>query len=250
MNTVLRIQALTKRYRKLTAVGGLDLAVEAGEFVGLIGPNGAGKSTTMGCVAGVLNPDEGSVHVGEVDVLREPLQARKHISFVPQHLELYPYLTGLEYLQFVAATRGLDALGRDAQIEHLLGLMELEGAKHRLTKEYSGGMARKLGIVAALLGPPRLLLLDESFVGLDPESTFAIQGELRAFCQGGGAIVLTSHILDMLERLCSRVVMLMEGQVQWDEQMPRLLQRFGQKEGPKTLTQLYLQTAGKMPPGA
>jgi len=248
MTDVLEVRDLTKRYRKLTAVDGLSFALRAGEFVGFIGPNGAGKSTTMGCIAGVLNPNGGGITVGDVDVVADPVSARKAISFVPQHLELYDWLTGMEYLHFVADMRGLTPEARDEQVEDVLELGELTKAKHRLIKEYSGGMARKLAIGAALLGPPKVLLLDESFVGLDPESTFRIQKRLERFCDGGGAILLSSHILDMLERLCTRVVMLVDGQLALDQPLDALKTEFeGEEQEWDTLTELYLHKAGKMP---
>lgn len=246
MTTVLDVSNLTKKYRKLTAVNALNLQIQAGEFVGFIGPNGAGKSTTMGSIAGVLNPDGGSIRVGEVDVLADPIEARKHVSFVPQRLEMYDYLTGLEYLQFIADARGLGTEERDAQINELLELCELTAAKNRLVKEYSGGMARKLAISGALLGPPSLLLLDESFVGLDPESTFMLQRRLERFCEEGGAILLSSHILDMLERICTRVVMLVSGELVLDESMKELEQQFKSNRGPDNLTTLYMEQADKL----
>ena len=243
---LLRVDQLTKRYRKMTAVEDLSFTLEAGDLVGFIGPNGAGKSTTMGCIAGILNPDAGAVHIDGIDIAQDPVEARRRISFVPQHLELFDYLTGLEYLQLVARLRGLAPDTRDAQIEELLELTELTQARHRILKEYSGGMARKAAICAALLGPPRLLLLDESFVGLDPESTFRIRQRLITFCQGGGAILLSSHILDMLERVCTRVIMLVQGTLRVDEPMSALAARFGQPDEPEDLTQLYLRTSGKL----
>lgn len=245
--TVLRVEGLVKKYRKLTAVYGLTLRVEAGDLVGFIGPNGAGKSTTMGCIAGTLNPNAGTIHVGDVDVLADPITARKRTSFVPQHLELYDYLTGQEYLEFVADLRDLSGEDRDAQIAELLELCELTEARHRLVKEYSGGMARKIAIAAALLGPPQLLLLDESFVGLDPESTFRIQQRLARFCDEGGAILLSSHILDMLERLCTRIVMLQDGQLKLDLSQAELRARLDDPDDPDTtLTALYMRETGKL----
>lgn len=244
---VLCVQQLTKRYRKLTAIDDLSFTINAGEFVGFIGPNGAGKSTTMGCIAGILNPDEGSVFVQGIEVARKPVEARKLISFVPQHLELYKHLTGAEYLGFVADIRGLAPEVRDAQIEELLKLAELSKARHRLIKEYSGGMERKIAICAALLGPPKLLLLDESFVGLDPESTWRIRAHLTHFCAQGGAILLSSHILDMLERMCSRVVMLVSGKLATDTPMTQLKEAFDAPDNtPTTLTEFYLEKSGKL----
>ncbi len=246
ISPLLSLSHVTKKYRKLTAVNDLSFSIAPGEFVGFIGPNGAGKSTTMGSIAGVLNPDSGQIMVGDIDVLADPVAARKAVSFVPQHLELYGYLTGLEYLQFVAEAKELTEEARRDQIEELLEMAELTRAKHRLIKEYSGGMARKIAICAALLGPPRVLLLDESFVGLDPESTFALQQRLVRFCDEGGAILLSSHILDMLERICTRVVMLVSGELVLDESMETLREGFGGDDGANNLTELYLDKADKL----
>ncbi len=241
----LELDGLTKSYRKLKAVEDLSLIVRPGEFVGFIGPNGAGKSTTMGCIAGVLNPNSGAIRVGGLDVLAEPVEARRRVSFVPQRLELQGYLTGQEYLEFVAAVRGVPEGERAEQIEPLLELCELTRARNRLVKEYSGGMARKLAISAALLGPPDLLLLDESFVGLDPESTYRIRERLRAFCEGGGAILLSSHILDMVQAICDRVVMLVDGELKLDAEMEDLRAQFDAGD-PPDLTHMYLREAGKL----
>ena len=245
MTTVLTVEQLSKSYRRFKAVDALSFTLNEGDFVGFIGPNGAGKSTTMGCIAGVLNADAGKIRVGDVDVMEQTTEARKLISFVPQHLELFDYLTGLEYLQFIADLRGVETAARDEQIEDLMALTELTEARHRIVKEYSGGMARKLAICGALIGEPRLLLLDESFVGLDPESTYRIRQRLLKFCEGGGAILLSSHILDMLERICTRVVMLVDGQLKLDEPMEALREQF--KSGPhEDLTTLYLHESGKI----
>ena len=245
MSAVLTVQNLSKSYRRFKAVDDLSITLNAGDFVGFIGPNGAGKSTTMGCIAGVLNADQGSIEVGGVNVMTHTTEARKLISFVPQHLELFDYLTGLEYLHFVAQLRGVEERERDAQIEHLLKITELTKAKHKIIKEYSGGMARKLAISGALMGSPKLLLLDESFVGLDPESTFRIRQELMSFCEKGGAILLSSHILDMLERICTRVIMVVDGALKLDESMEELKRRFHDSED-DNLTTLYLHESGKM----
>lgn len=241
---VLRIHGLRKQYRKLVAVDSLDLDIAPGEFVGFIGPNGAGKSTTMNSVAGMIAPDAGEIMVGGVNAVTDPVAARQHMGFVPQHLHLYGYLTGEEYLRFVGDIRGVDRGTQSARIDELLGLTELEEARHRIVNEYSGGMARKLAICAALIGAPPLLLLDESFVGLDPESTHRIRKKLKEHCNNGGAILLSSHVLDMLERICSRVVMLVDGKLKIDRPMAEIRADF--VEGPhRDLTELYLHTAGK-----
>jgi ABC-2 type transport system ATP-binding protein len=242
---VLTIEQLTKRYRRLTAVDNVSLSVDAGEFVGLIGPNGAGKSTTMNCVGGTIVPDEGKVSIAGVDVLQQPVVARRHLGFVPQELELYGYLTGEEYLRFIGEVRDVPGDELDAAIEELLALMELEKARHRVVKEYSGGMARKIAICGALIGAPKLLLLDESFVGLDPESTHRIRRRLQAHCDAGGAIILSSHILDMLQNICTRFVMLVDGGLALDVTRAEFESGLaGSEYG--SLLELYLEKAGKL----
>ena len=239
---VLAIQGLVKRFRSITAVDGVDLTIRPGEFVGLIGPNGAGKTTTMRCISGELAPDEGSVTVGGVSTTDAPIKARAQLGYVPQELELYRYLTGEEFLRFVADVRGVPEGRQDRRLEELLELTELTEARNRIIREYSGGMARKIAIAAALIARPPLLLLDESFVGLDPESTFALRQYLVEFCRQGGAVVLSSHILDMVERTCDRVVILAAGQIRRDLDADQLKEALGPDGEHETLTELYLET--------
>ena len=240
----LEITSLTKKYRRLVAVDDVSLRVEPGEFVGFIGPNGAGKSSTMGCVAGIIAPDEGTVPIQGVDVEKDPVSARMRLGFVPQHLTLLDYLTGLEYLHFICDLREIEESRREEEIEDLLAITELQDARHTIVREYSGGMIRKLALAAALLGDPALLVLDESFVGLDPESTYRLRKRLEQHCAQGGAILLSSHILDMLENLCDRFVILNEGQIVRDitgDELAALRER-GEIEN---LTELYLEVTGK-----
>jgi len=239
---ILRVDGLVKRYRTITAVDGLSLEVGPGEFVGFIGPNGAGKSTTMRCIAGQLMPDAGTLEVAGASVPADPIAARGHIGYVPQELELYAYLTGEEFLRFVADVRGVPVDAQNERIEELLDLCELGRARHRLVREYSGGMARKIAISAALIARPPLLLLDESFVGLDPESTYALRTWLARYCEEGGAILISSHVLDMLERICTRVVVVAAGQVQRDLSRAEMQDQLDATYG--TLTELYLDVTG------
>lgn len=210
---VLEIDALTKRFRSVVAVEDLSVEIASGELVGLIGPNGAGKSTMMGCIAGTLAADDGHVSVDGVDVADDPVGVRRRVGVAPQELELHEYLTGEELLEFVADLRGLDVERRSTRIEELLEMTTLRDARDRLVREYSGGMRRKLAVASALLGPPRLLLLDEAFVGLDPESAHELRAELAGFCGDGGAVLLSSHSLEMLREMASRILILDEGRL-------------------------------------
>lgn len=241
--SVLNVKNLTKKFRSTLAVDDISFDIEPGEFVGLIGPNGAGKSTLMNCTVGRILPGSGSIHVNGVDVVQDTLGARRALGFVPQDLDLHGYLTGEEYLFFIGELRGVPQEKLQEEAHELLELCEIMDARHRVVKEYSGGMARKLAISGALMGSPPLLLLDESFVGLDPESTWKIRERLRKHCQNGGAILLSSHILEMLERVCTRIVMMKSGKIVLDESMSVLKSGFDETND---LTRLYLELAGKL----
>lgn len=245
MSVVLQVTHLEKSFRTIRAVNGVSLEVNAGEFVGLIGPNGAGKSTTMNCVCGRIRPDAGEIVIDGHDVWNDPVAARRSIGFVPQHLDLHEYLTGEEYLRFIAEIREVDEATITDDVDALLELTELTDARHRIIKEYSGGMARKIAICGALIGSPKLLVLDESFVGLDPESTFRLRGRLHDHCRAGGAIVLSSHILEMLEKICDRTIMLHDGEVAFDLAMDDAIAQ-AKTRGLSDLTELYLFEAGKL----
>ncbi len=198
----------------------------------------------MGSIAGTVAPDSGTVHIAGHSIVEAPISARRNLGFVPQHLTLLDYLTGLEYLHFVADLRQLEPEMRDRDIDELLALTELDDARHVVLREYSGGMLRKLALSSVLLGAPPLLVLDESFVGLDPESTHRLRRRLRKHCDDGGAILLSSHILDMLEPLCDRFVILSDGELVEDISAESLHAKKARDEI-ANLTDLYLQVTGK-----
>ncbi len=245
MSSVLKVESLSKSFRQLQALDDVSLSIEPGDFVGLIGPNGAGKSTLMNCSLARLIPDSGDVTLGGVKVYEQTVAARAKVGFVPQELDLYEYLTGEEYLWFIGELREVPEAKLQERIKHLLHITELTDARHRIVKEYSGGMSRKLAIAGALVGAPPLLMLDESFVGLDPESTFAIEKELTAHRKNGGAVLLSSHILDMIERICTRIVMLVDGEVVVDATKAEVDSMIS-AEGFGNLTELYLDRADKL----
>ncbi|MCC6621174.1 MAG: ABC transporter ATP-binding protein [Deltaproteobacteria bacterium] len=213
MTAVLEVTDLKKAFRKTVAVDGISFAAEPGELIGLIGPNGAGKSTTVKILTGQILADAGAVRVGGVDIGVDPMAGKRLIGYVPQDVELYPFLTGRELLELVAAIRGVpdDAIG--PAIDELLRRFRLTDAQHRMTREYSEGMQRKLAICAALIGRPRLLVLDESLNGLDPRAAAEVKAVLREELARGTAVLIVSHILDVLERLCTRVVLIDQGRV-------------------------------------
>jgi len=210
---ILTVSGLEKRFRKTIAVAGLDLAVHRGELLGLIGPNGAGKSTTVKMVTGQLLADAGRIEVDGHDVIAEPLAAKRLIGYVPQDVALYPFLTGRELLEFVAEVRDVPAAEAKRTIDEMLERFHIADAQNRMTREYSEGMARKLAIATALIGRPPLLLLDESLNGLDPRAAAEVKAILKEELARGTAVVLVSHILDVLERLCTHVVLINRGKV-------------------------------------
>ncbi|MBQ1265383.1 MAG: ABC transporter ATP-binding protein [Proteobacteria bacterium] len=236
---ILEIKNITKNYGKKCAVSNLSMTIGKGEAVAFIGPNGAGKSTTMRAISGLLHTDAGSISIMGHDVATAPVEARKHLGFVPQDIEVYPHLTGDEFLNFVARIRNVPADKADKQIESLLELSDLKKARHQLIREYSGGMARKIAMAAAFVGSPELVVLDESFVGLDPESTFKISRYIKQYTADGGAVLISSHILEMLQSLCSRFFILHHGKCVADYSKKALLDAFENPETPD-ITSLYL----------
>jgi ABC-2 type transport system ATP-binding protein len=210
---VLSIRGLEKRFRATVAVDGVSFDVRPGELLGLIGPNGAGKSTTVKILTGQLLADKGEVFVRGLDILKDPLAAKRAVGYVPQDIELFPFLTGRELLELVAAIRDVPKESVAGVIDELLRRFRLTEAQHRMTREYSEGMARKLSICAALIGAPPLLILDESLNGLDPRAAAEVKALIREELARGTAIVLVSHILDVLEKLCTRIVLIDAGRV-------------------------------------
>ena len=205
------VHDLQKTFRKTTAVESISFELRAGERLAVIGPNGAGKSTTVKMITGQILPDGGQVTIDGHRIDAEPLLARTLTGYVPQHLALYPFLTGREVLEFVANVRQIaDAAG---PIDRLLDQFALTEAQHRLTREYSEGMARKLAISCALLGDPPLLVLDESLAGLDPRAAADVRTVVQERAEAGAAVLFVSHQLEVMERLCDRALLINSGRV-------------------------------------
>jgi ABC-2 type transport system ATP-binding protein len=199
-----------KTYGRVTAVEDVSFQVRAGEFVGLVGPNGAGKSTTLKMLTGQLLPTKGTIRVAGVDVAQAPNEARAHIGYVPEEPKLYEYLSAREMVGFAAEIRGRGS------VDEALELAGLGGDADRLIREYSQGMRRRTALAAALVAKPSLLVLDEALNGLDPPSAARVVRALRAACDAGQAVLLSTHVLDTLERIADRVVMLTNGRVRAD----------------------------------
>ena len=209
-----------------------------------IGQNGAGKSTTMRAIAGLTKIDSGSVSIMGQDVATNPIEARKHLGYVSQDLALYQYLTGEEFLTLAGRIREVAPDEMASSIEFLLDLCDLKDVRHRMIREYSGGMARKMAMAGALIGNPKLVVLDESFVGLDPESTFKIGNYLRTYVESGRSILMSSHILEMLHGLCTRFFILHHGKCVADVSRSEI-DEICQSEETPNMTAYYLKMTGQ-----
>ena len=207
---MIRIEDVHKSFHGNQVLRGFCLEVFPGEMVGLIGPNGAGKSTALRVLTGQLLPDSGTAQLGGHDIGKEPLEARRQLGYVPQDGGVEPFLTGEEVLRFVADLRQVSA---DPIVGELLEAFALTGAAGRLTREYSEGMARRLALAAAFLGEPPALVLDESLNGLDPRGARMVREALEKRRQAGAAVLITGHVLETLERMCTRVALLHEGRI-------------------------------------
>jgi ABC-2 type transport system ATP-binding protein len=206
----LEVEGLVKRYHETVAVDEVSLQVAPGEIFGLLGANGAGKSTLLKSVLGLVRPDEGVVRVCGEEVRRDPLAARHRIGYLPEDLRLYDRLTGWEFLELVC---GLKGVACDSRVEESFRYFGLFERRNELVGEYSLGMRKKTGIIAALVGYPKLLLLDEPLNGLDAESMRLLRLRLGERAADGAAIVLSSHVMGFVERVCRRVAVLKQGKV-------------------------------------
>ncbi|HXT29285.1 MAG TPA: ABC transporter ATP-binding protein, partial [Vicinamibacterales bacterium] len=208
---MIEVQHLTKRYGRVTAVDDVSFRVEPGEILGFLGPNGAGKTTTLRMCAGLLEPDSGEIRVDGCLLGREPLEARRKLGFVPDDPFLYERLSAREFLDFIGAIYDVPAALTHERSERLLERFELADAGDTLIETYSLGMRQKVSVIAATLHHPRLLMLDEPLGGLDPHGARMLKDLLREHADGGGGVLVSTHLLDVAERLCDRVVILHHG---------------------------------------
>ena len=199
------LRGLRKAYGPKIAVAGVDLEVPAGSFFGLVGPNGAGKTTTLGMATGLLRPDAGEAFVDGVDVWRDPRRAKAVIGVLPEGLRLFERLSGAELLTYAGLLRGMDEDVVARRTRELLDALGLADAGATLVVDYSHGMRKKVALATALLHAPRVLFLDEPFEAIDPVSARGIRAMLERYTEGGGTIVMSSHVMEIVERLCDRV---------------------------------------------
>jgi ABC-2 type transport system ATP-binding protein len=211
--TVLAISGLHKRYGDTVAVDGVTLDIKEGSFYGIVGPNGAGKTTTLSIVTGLLRPDSGRVVVHGVDVWAEPVRAKHIIGVLPDKLRLFDRLTGAQFLHYAGRLRGLSAKTVRARTADLAAAFGIEDALDRLVADYSAGMTKKIALAAAMIHSPRLLVLDEPFESVDPVSAANIIDILQRYTSAGGTVVVSSHGMDMIQRVCDSVAIIVRGQV-------------------------------------
>jgi ABC-2 type transport system ATP-binding protein len=213
MDLAVETRALTRNFGSFRAVDRIDLAVPAGSFYGFLGPNGAGKSTTIKCLTGLLKPTGGTMRILGIDPLADPVAVKRRIGVMPEDLALFERLSAEETLTFVAQVHGLDRATTSARSADLLELMDLKGAGTTLVTDFSHGMRKKLSLAAALLPAPRLLFLDEPFEGIDAVASRQIKDLLLSFVSRGGTIFLTSHILEIVERLSTHIGVIAGGRL-------------------------------------
>jgi ABC-2 type transport system ATP-binding protein len=209
----LALRGLTKRFGQTTAVDRLDLDVPRGSFYGLVGPNGAGKTTTLSMATGLLRPDAGTAHVLGVDVWDDPVAAKSQIGILPDGLRLFDRLTGQQLVTYAGLLRGMDRQLVAERTGELLAALGLAEARDKLVIDYSAGMTKKITLACALIHAPRLLVLDEPFEAVDPVSARTIRGILEDFAATGGTVVLSSHVMDLVERICTDVAIIAAGVV-------------------------------------
>jgi ABC-2 type transport system ATP-binding protein len=211
--SALSLRGLCKRFGTKVAVSGVDLEVPVGSFYGLLGPNGAGKTTTLSMAVGLLRPDTGAAEVLGIDVWRDPVQAKRRLGALPDNVRMFDRLSGPELLAYTGLLRGMDPATVDQRAAELLDVLALAEAGRTLVVDYSAGMKKKIGLACALLHAPRLLVLDEPFEAVDPVSAALIRDILSRYVAGGGTVIFSSHVMAVVERLCTHVAILDDGMI-------------------------------------
>lgn len=210
---MLRIENLTKVYGQHKAVDSLSLHIAPGEIYGFIGHNGAGKTTTLKACCGILRFDDGEIYINGKSIKEEPVACKRDIAYIPDNPDLYEFLSGIKYLNFIADIFGVSKHERDERINKYADMFELTGDLAQPISAYSHGMKQKLAIISALIHSPKLLIMDEPFVGLDPKAAHILKGLMRELCDNGGAIFFSTHVLEVAEKLCDKVAIIKNGKL-------------------------------------
>ncbi|MBQ0070867.1 MAG: ABC transporter ATP-binding protein [Spirochaetales bacterium] len=210
---MLRIEHLTKTFGEKKAVDDLSLHIQKGEIYGFIGHNGAGKTTTLKSIMGILQFDSGEIYVDDTSVRTNVLECKKMIAYIPDNPDLYDYMTGIQYLNFIGDIFGINASARTERINRYAELFEIKKDLAEPLSTYSHGMKQKLAIISAWMHEPKLIIMDEPFVGLDPKASHTLKGMMREFCDNGGAIFFSTHVLEVAEKLCDKVAIIKSGRL-------------------------------------
>lgn len=231
---MLKIENLTKVYGDKKAVDDLSLHIAPGEIYGFIGHNGAGKTTTLKSVAGILQFDAGEIYINGKSVKEQPLECKKEIAYIPDNPDLYDFMSGIKYLNFIADIFGVSAEDRASRIKKYADTFELTDSLAEPVAAYSHGMKQKLAIIAAWLHTPRLIIMDEPFVGLDPKAAHILKEMMREECDNGGAIFFSTHVLEVAEKLCDKVAIIKAGRLIRSGTMEEV-------KGDESLEQVFLE---------
>ena len=235
---MLKIEHLTKTYGGKKAVDDLNLHIKPGEIYGFIGHNGAGKTTTLKAVVGILQFDSGEILIDGKSVRTAPLDCKRDIAYIPDNPDLYDYMTGIKYLTFIADIFNVSAADRQTRIQKYADLFELTADLAQPIAAYSHGMKQKLAIIAAWLHQPKLIIMDEPFVGLDPKASHLLKGMMREICDAGGAIFFSTHVLEVAEKLCDKVAIIKGGELVRSGTMEEV-------KGDDSLEEVFLELEGE-----
>ena len=235
---MLKIEHLTKAYGEKKAVDDLNLHIAPGEIYGFIGHNGAGKTTTLKSVAGILQFDAGEIYIDGMPIKENPLECKRRFAYIPDNPDLYDYMTGIKYLNFIADIFGVGANERQARIRKYADALELTDDLAQPIAAYSHGMKQKLAIISAWLHQPKLILMDEPFVGLDPKASHLLKEMMREVCDEGGAIFFSTHVLEVAEKLCDKVAIIKSGRLIRSGTMEEV-------KGDESLEDVFLELEGE-----
>ena len=235
---ILEVRGLTKTYGGKAAVQDLSLHIRPGEICAFIGHNGAGKTTTLKCCCGIQQFDSGRITVDGISVQDDPLECKRRLAYLPDNPDLYEYMTGIQYLNFIADVFGIPAAERWARIEPYADAFELTGDLAQPISAYSHGMKQKLAIIAAWIHDPKLIIMDAPFVGLDPKASHILKGMMREVCDAGGAIFFSTHVLEVAEKLCDKVAIIKGGRLIRSGTMEEV-------KGDDSLEEVFLEREGE-----
>lgn len=208
---MLKIENLTKRYGEKIAVNNLSLHIAPGEIYGFIGHNGAGKTSTLKCIVGIQDFDEGEIYIDSKSIKNQPIECKRLFAYIPDNPDIYDFMTGIQYLNFVADIFEVSQQERSELIKKYADMFEISDSLNDAINSYSHGMKQKLVIISALIHSPKLIIMDEPFVGLDPKASHILKGIMRQICDDGGAIFFSTHVLEVAEKLCDRVAIIKNG---------------------------------------